>query len=63
MKKLMLGILVVIPIVVLVVVGLVTTFISVTAVISVESVSLNKSSLTIELNEVYKLDGEGGLLR
>ena len=61
MKKLMLGILVVIPIVVLVVVGLVTTFISVTAVISVESVSLNKSSLTIELNEVYKLDGEGGL--
>ena len=61
MKKLMIGILVIIPIVVLLVVGLVTSFVSVNAFIGVESVELDKHSLTLELGKTYALDGEGGL--
>lgn len=61
MKKVMVGILILIPLVVLLVVGLVTTFVSVNAYIGVESVTLDKHEATITLEEVYKLDGEGGL--
>ena len=42
MKKVMVGILILIPLVVLLVVGLVTTFVSVNAYIGVESVTLDK---------------------
>ena len=48
MKKVMIGILILIPLVVLLVVGLVTTFVSVNAYIGVESVHLDKHELTIE---------------
>lgn len=61
MKKVMIGILILIPLVVLLVVGLVTTFVSVNAYIGVESVHLDKHELTIELQTVYKLDGDGGV--
>ena len=61
MKKVMIGILIVIPLVVLLVMGLVTTFVSVNAYIGVESVELDKHDLTLEVNETYKLDGDGGL--
>lgn len=61
MKKVMIGILIVIPLVVLLVMGLVTTFVSVNAYIGVESVELDKHDLTLEVNETYKLDGNGGL--
>ncbi len=77
MKKVMVGILILIPLVVLLVVGLVTTFVSVNAYIGVESVELDKHNLTIRLDgkdddgnylpsyspeyNAYKLDGDGGL--
>lgn len=68
----MIGILVLIPLVVLLVVGLVTTFVSVNAYIGVESVHLDKHSLTISLDGeddpaydaelgAYRLDGANGL--
>ena len=70
MKKVMVGILILIPLVVLLVVGLVTTFVSVNAYIGVESVTLDKHELTVSLDgnhpsdnaEVgaYKLDGANG---
>lgn len=61
MKKIMIGILIIIPLVVLLVMGLVTTFISVSAYIGVESVTLDKHELTLEVQQTYKLDGAGGL--
>lgn len=77
MKKVMIGILVLIPVMVLLVVGLVTTFVSVNAYIGVESVELDKHNLTIRLDgkdddgnylpsyspeyNAYRLDGDGGL--
>lgn len=61
MKKVMIGILVLIPVMVLLVVGLVTTFVSVNAYIGVESVELDKHNLTISPTEVYDLDGANGL--
>ena len=61
MKKVMIGILVLIPVMVLLVVGLVTTFVSVNAYIGVESVELDKHNLTISPTKVYDLDGANGL--
>ena len=63
MKKIMVGILILIPLVVLLVVGLVTSFVSVNAYIGVESVELDKETLTIKLGETYALDGDGGLFK
>lgn len=57
----MIGILIIIPLVVLLVMGLVTTFISVSAYIGVESVSLDKHEVTLEVQKTYKLDGANGL--
>ena len=59
----MVGILILIPLVVLLVVGLVTSFVSVNAYIGVESVELDKETLTIKLGETYALDGDGGLFK
>lgn len=61
MKKIMIGILILIPLVVLLVMGLVTTFISINAYIGVEDIKLDKHELTLDVNRTYDLDGEGGL--
>ena len=55
MKKLMLGTLVLLPIIVLLVVGLVTAFITNSVRISVESVTVSPHSVTLEIGE-YELD-------
>lgn len=52
MKKVMLGILVVIPIIIMLIVGLVTSFVSTQAYIGVESVSLDRDTVQISLSDV-----------
>ena len=55
MKKLIFGLLIVLPIAILMVVGLVTAFISNAVKVSVEDVSLDPHSLVLEIGE-YELD-------
>ncbi len=52
MKKIMLGVLVIIPIIIMLIVGLVTSFVSTQAYIGVESVSIAEDSVTILFSEV-----------
>ena len=47
MKKVMLGVLVVIPIIIMLIVGLVTSFVSTQAYIGVESVSMDRDTVQI----------------
>lgn len=57
MKKIMIGILIIIPLLIVLTVGLVTTFVSTRVEIGVESVALDKSELTLELQDgYYKID-------
>ena len=52
MKKIMLGVLVLIPILIMMIVGLVTSFVSTQAYIGVESVSIEEDYVTILFSEV-----------
>ena len=52
MKKIMLGVLVLIPILIMLIVGLVTSFVSTQAYIGVESVSIEEDYVTILFSEV-----------
>lgn len=58
MKKIMLGVLVIIPIIIMLIVGLVTSFVSTQAYIGVESVSIDEDVVRIMLSEV-PLDENG----
>lgn len=52
MKKVMLGVLVIIPIVIMLIVGLVTSFVSTQAYIGVESLTMDKDAVRILLSEI-----------
>ncbi|MEG1663556.1 MAG: hypothetical protein RR338_06170, partial [Clostridia bacterium] len=57
MKKVMIGLLVLIPIIIVVVVGMVTTFVSTRAHIAVEEIVFDKSSIELELSDdIYDLN-------
>ena len=58
MKKIMLGVLVIIPIIIMLIVGLVTSFVSTQAYIGVESVSIDEDVVRIMFSEV-PLDENG----
>lgn len=58
MKKIMLGVLVIIPIIIMLIVGLVTSFVSTQAYIGVESVSIAEDAVTILFSEIT-LDANG----
>ena len=58
MKKFMLGILMIIPIIIMLIVGLVTSFVSTATHIGVESVNFDKEVLTLMFSELPK-DTEG----
>ena len=52
MKKIMLGVLVVIPIIIMLIVGLVTSFVSTQAYIGIESVTIDEDAVQILFSEV-----------
>lgn len=52
MKKIMLGVLVIIPIIIMLIVGLVTSFVSTQAYIGVESVSIAEDAVTILFSDI-----------
>ena len=57
MKKILVGILIVVPLLVVLMVGLVTTFVSVRAYIGVEGIEFDKQTLGLELQEgLYRLE-------
>lgn len=66
MKKIMLGILVVIPLIVVITVGLVTNFVSVRAYISVESVDIANGDIELEIthsaDDYYSVDDLVGIM-
>ena len=66
MKKIMIGVLVIIPLIVVLTIGLVTNFISVRAYISVESVILENNSVELEIthspDDYYSVDDLVGIM-
>lgn len=66
MKKIMIGVLVIIPLIVVLTIGLVTNFISVRAYISVESVTLENNSVELEIthspDDYYSVDDLVGIM-
>lgn len=66
MKKIMIGVLVIIPLIVVLTIGLVTNFVSVRAYISVESVILENNSVELEIthspDDYYSVDDLVGIM-
>ena len=58
MKKIMIGVLVLIPILIVLIVGIVTTFVSAQSYIGVESVRIDKTSVSINLTEIEENEDE-----